>query len=75
MGAASLAGLATMLVLVPIQGAVMRSLGARRGAIARATDQRIKVTNEALQGIPATLSTKYLGTVRSGTGSHEWQLR
>ena len=50
-GAASLAGLATMVVLVPVQGFFMKALGRRRGAIAKATDLRIKVTNEALQGI------------------------
>jgi ATP-binding cassette subfamily C (CFTR/MRP) protein 1 len=51
LGWSALAGLASMVLLIPLQMFFMKRMGRRRQAIAKATDQRVKVTNEALQGV------------------------
>lgn len=51
LGWSALAGLASMLLLIPLQLFFMMRMGRRRAVIAKATDQRVKVTNEALQGV------------------------
>ena len=52
-GPSCLAGLLTMLCVMPAQAYLMVVLSRYRRAISKATDQRIKVTNEVLQGIRA----------------------
>lgn len=50
-GWSSLAGLATMLLLVPINLIMMKKMSAYRQMIVRHNDSRIKVTNEVLQAM------------------------
>jgi len=52
-GPASFAGLGAMLLLIPLNGLTMSSMGALRRRITVHNDNRIKVTNEVLQGIRA----------------------
>ena len=53
LGYASLAGLLCMILLMPIQGFIMGRMQTLRRAITIVNDQRIKVTNEVLQGVRA----------------------
>ena len=53
LGLASLAGLLCMILLIPVQGFVMARMQTLRRAITIVNDQRIKVTNEVLQGVRA----------------------
>lgn len=41
----------SMILLIPFQGWVMGAMGRRRAAVNKATDSRVKMTNEALSGI------------------------
>lgn len=52
-GPSALAGLATMLLLIPLNFIAMRAIGMIRRRISGIQDNRIKVTNEVLQGIRA----------------------
>jgi ATP-binding cassette subfamily C (CFTR/MRP) protein 1 len=50
-GPSALAGLAIMVLLIPLNFATMVNMGRIRRKAVKHNDQRIKVTNEALQGI------------------------
>ena len=52
-GPSALAGLGTMLLLIPANLYFMRVMGAHRRKIVVENDKRVKVTNEVLQGIRA----------------------
>jgi ABC-type bacteriocin/lantibiotic exporter with double-glycine peptidase domain len=52
-GPSALAGLGTMLLLIPLNFMSMMRMGTLRRAISKENDSRIKVTNEVLQGIRA----------------------
>lgn len=51
LGPASFAGLAVMILLMPVQAVVMRKLMQWQQAMVKDTDERVKLTNEVLQGI------------------------
>lgn len=51
LGPSSLGGLAVMLVVIPINIHFQKRLSANKAAILKATDSRIGVTNEVLQGV------------------------
>lgn len=51
--AASIAGIATLLLLIPIQAVMARYIGRLRGATAAATDDRVRLTSEAISGVLA----------------------
>ena len=50
-GPSFLAGLGALILMVPIQGKVAKSLFALRRKQLKFTDERVKLTNEALQGV------------------------
>lgn len=52
-GPSALAGLASMLLLIPVNFVGMMKMGGLRRAIVKENDQRVKVMNEVLQGIRA----------------------
>lgn len=71
-GPAALAGLATMLLLIPLNFMSMISMGKWRRMISKENDTRVKITNEILQGIRAvkfyaweTFFEKRIGQVRA----------
>ncbi|KAJ3101164.1 hypothetical protein HDU97_001630 [Phlyctochytrium planicorne] len=51
LGVSAIAGLALLLLLAPFQILAMRFLAVIRGRASRITDQRVKVTQEALTGV------------------------
>jgi ABC-type multidrug transport system fused ATPase/permease subunit len=50
---AALAGVATLLLLIPTQAALARTIGRLRHLTAAATDERVRLTGEALGGVLA----------------------
>jgi ABC-type bacteriocin/lantibiotic exporter with double-glycine peptidase domain len=50
-GPAAFVGLAVMVVAIPVMGKVMMSLQRLNRAVVKFTDERVKVTNECLQGV------------------------
>lgn len=53
LGPAVLAGIAAMLVIVPVNAYFFKKLSALRAECLKYTDERVKVTNEVLQGVRA----------------------
>jgi hypothetical protein len=52
-GPSALAGLGSMIFLIPLNFMSMVAIGSYRRAISKENDLRVKVTNEVLQGIRA----------------------
>lgn len=48
---ASFAGISTLLMLIPVQSFLARYIGRLRSKIARQTDERVRLTGEAINGI------------------------
>ncbi|CAG8547028.1 11089_t:CDS:10 [Funneliformis mosseae] len=51
LGPSALAGFGLLLIMSPFQGKIMRILGKTRSKAAKITDERVKLTQEVLQGI------------------------
>ncbi|CAI2164333.1 9655_t:CDS:10 [Funneliformis geosporum] len=51
LGPSALAGFGFLFIMTPFQGKVMRTLGKTRSKAAKITDERVKITQEVLQGI------------------------
>lgn len=71
-GPSALAGLATMLLLIPLNFLSMTRMGRLRRAISKENDSRVKIINEVLQGVRAvkfyaweTFFSKRIGAVRN----------
>lgn len=67
-GVSALAGLATMLVLIPLQGFMMAAMGRHRRAVTKANDARMKLTNEALQSVRAAKLYSWEGAIHAAIG-------
>ena len=50
---ASFAGISSLLMLIPVQSILAKYIGVLRGLIAAQTDERVKLTGEAITGITA----------------------
>ncbi|KAL4424666.1 hypothetical protein ABPG77_004473 [Micractinium sp. CCAP 211/92] len=55
---AALAGVSTLITLIPVQGVLVRYIGRLRAATAAQTDERVRLTGEVVSGM---LATKMLG--------------
>lgn len=51
LGLSSLAGVAVIIVLIPVQGKIVKVLQSIRQKVVTWTDQRVKLSNEILQGM------------------------
>ncbi|KAI9208345.1 P-loop containing nucleoside triphosphate hydrolase protein [Polychytrium aggregatum] len=75
-GVAGLAGIAILLVFVPIQAIMIKALVKLRTSTAKITDQRVKFTQEIVSGIRVV---KFFGWERSFIGKildiRDWELK
>jgi len=59
----ALAGVATMLLLIPIQAALVRPVGNIRKNNAQKTDERVRLASEVIQGSLAMKMLRYTGVL------------
>ena len=67
-GYSALAGLSSMLLLIPLNGVAMMQMGRHRRAVTVENDKRIKITNEILAGIKAVKLYAYENAVAAIIG-------
>ncbi len=54
LGVAALAGVATMIIAIPIQGKIVRKISEFHQQITKISDERMKKINELLQGMTSS---------------------